>query len=81
VHSDASGERNVDTQFFMLRWDPNVFYKKRDGTRYAEYVFLHPVGSAGHVVHAGASTVRNINALFIISGWDRYIFHKKRVGT
>jgi hypothetical protein len=33
-------------------------------TCYIELVFLHPVGSAGHVVHSIASGARNINTLF-----------------
>jgi hypothetical protein len=54
VHSSASGARNIDALFFMLRWDQYEFDKKCIRTRYTELVFLHPVGSAGHLVHSGA---------------------------
>jgi hypothetical protein len=43
VHSGASQERNIGTHFFMFEWDWFRFNKKRDGTRYTELVFLHPV--------------------------------------
>jgi hypothetical protein len=55
VHFGASKSRNIDTLFFMPRWDQYGFDKKRIGTRYAELLFLHPVGSVGDVVHFGAS--------------------------
>jgi hypothetical protein len=57
VHSSASGSRNIDALFFMLGWDWYRIYKTRSGTRYAELVLLHSMGSAGHIVHSGASGV------------------------
>jgi hypothetical protein len=36
----------------MLVWAMYGFNKNLAETRYAELVFLHPVGSMGHVVHS-----------------------------
>jgi hypothetical protein len=57
------------------------FHKRHDTTPYTELGFLHPVGSAGHVMHCSASMVRNIDALFFMIGWDRYRFQQKRTET
>jgi hypothetical protein len=37
------------------RWDRYGFHKMHTTTRYAEIVFLHQVGSAGHMVLSGVS--------------------------
>jgi hypothetical protein len=47
---------------------PVQYDKRRTGTRYTKIVFLHLVGSAGHVVHAGVSGGLNIDALFFMLG-------------
>jgi hypothetical protein len=65
----------------MLEWDQYGFHKWSAGTRYTELVFLHPVGSAVHVVHFCVSGPQNVDALFFKLKWDRYGFHKKSVGT
>jgi hypothetical protein len=44
-------------------------------------VFLHPMGSMGHVVHSGAFGARNIDTLLFMLRWDRYGFDRKSVET
>jgi hypothetical protein len=70
-----------DALFFMLGWDQFEFNEKCTKTRYAEFVFLHPMGSTGHVVHSSGSGMSNSNALFFMLEWDSYGFGKKCVGT
>jgi hypothetical protein len=64
----------------MIRYAWCGFHKKRARTRYFEVVFLHPVGSADHIVHLGASGLRKIVTLFFNLRWDRYGFDKSGSG-
>jgi hypothetical protein len=80
VHSGASGPRNVNALFFMLRWDRYGFHKTRSGTRYAELVVLHPMGYVGHVVHSGASGAQNTKYYFLCSGGPNAVFIKNALG-
>jgi hypothetical protein len=43
-----------------------VSIKKHARTRYNELLFLHPVGSADHIVHSCVSVAQNANALFFM---------------
>jgi hypothetical protein len=65
----------------MLGWHRHGFDKKSVGTHYAELVFLHPVGSASHVVHSSVSEARNSDTLFFMLRWDMYGVNKKHTGT
>jgi hypothetical protein len=55
--------------FSMLGWARCGFHKKHTRTRYVELMFLHPVGSAGHLVHFGACGPRKVDAIVFIVGW------------
>jgi hypothetical protein len=54
VYYGASRTRNIIVLFFILRWDGYGFDKKCTRTCYAKLVFLHSIGSVGHVVHSSA---------------------------
>jgi hypothetical protein len=43
------------THYFSCSGAPDVVSIKSNMIHYAELVFLHQMGSAGHVVHYGAS--------------------------
>jgi hypothetical protein len=73
--------RNVYAPFFMLGCAWCSFHKKCAGTHYVELVFLHPVGSAGHVVDSAASGARNVGTLFFMLRLARCGFHNQRTGT
>jgi hypothetical protein len=56
------------------------FHKKRARTRYAELVFLHPVGSVSHIVHSGASAAQNVEEVFFTIGGPGAVSIKKVMG-
>jgi hypothetical protein len=66
------------THYFHSRLGPAWIPQKHTGRHYTKFVFLHLVGSTGHVVHSSSSGAQNINALFPSSGWHGPDPTKKR---
>jgi hypothetical protein len=64
----------------MAEWDCYGYEKKRTGTHYAELVFLHPVGSAIHMVHFVVFGARNVDPLFSHSGGPSAVSIKGGLG-
>jgi hypothetical protein len=64
----------------MLRWAHYGFHKRYAGTYYAELVFLHPVGSTGHVVHSDASGHERLMHYFSCLGGTGIDLTKSRLG-
>jgi hypothetical protein len=44
-------------------------------------MFLHPLGSVGHILHSGASGAQNVNIVFFILVWAQCGFDKKHDET
>jgi hypothetical protein len=66
---------------FMLGWGWYGFDKKCIGTRYAELMFLHPVGSTGRIVHSGASGRETSTYYFLCLGGAGAVSIKMRRDT
>jgi hypothetical protein len=70
---------NVNSLFLLHGlarcWD----HKKCARTRCTKHVFLHLVGSAGHILHSGASWASHMDTLFFMTGWVRCGFDKKHI--
>jgi hypothetical protein len=67
--------------FSFSDWTGTDLTKKCTETQYTDLEFVHPMGSAGHVVQSGTFGPQNVDVLFFMLGWDRYGFNKKRVRT
>jgi hypothetical protein len=67
--------------FFHARQDRYRFDKECIRTCHAELVFLHPMGSAGHVVHSGESGRKMSMHYFSCTGGTSMDLTKKRTRT
>jgi hypothetical protein len=71
----------MSIHYFSCSGGPGAVSIKSVGTGYAKFLFLHPVGSAGHVVQSCASRAGKVEAILFMLRWARCGFHKKRART
>jgi hypothetical protein len=81
VHSGASGARNVDGLFFMLRWDRYRYDKKRASDILCRTCVFASGGFFGSRSAFWCVRGANVNTLMFKLGWDRYECDKKCAGT
>jgi hypothetical protein len=66
----VSGAWNVVALYFMVRCRWCGFHQNCDRTRCTKLLFLHLVGSKGHVVCSGGSRAWNVDTLFFMLRWS-----------
>jgi hypothetical protein len=65
----------------MVGWARCVIHKKHVGAHCAKLVFLHPMGSIGHIVHSVRPGCEMSMHYFFMLKWAQCGFHKKRIRT
>jgi hypothetical protein len=79
--SPVRPELETSMHYFSCSDGPGTFsIKSVLGHVMPNFVFLHLVGSAGHVVHSGAIGLRNVNTVIFMLRWPSGVSIKSASG-